>query len=85
MTTENKKAPEMDMPPELKKFREKWAVWNTEQKLDALVNMTMGVAYRLDILASVVSGIPDVQSMEDAVKDKIKEEKKLEKNDKPKT
>lgn len=85
MTTKKSKSPEPNMPPEVEKFREKWKSWNTDEKLDALVNMTMGVAYRMDILASVVAGIPDVKSMEDAIKDKIKEEKESENNDRSET
>ena len=63
-----------DLPPELKKFRETWEKLGDTERLNTLLNMTMSIAYRMDILASVVSGIPAVKDMENAVKDKIKEE-----------
>ena len=68
-----------DLPPELQKFRETWGKLKEDEKLNTLLNMTMSIAYRMDILASVVSGIPAVKEMEDAVKNKIKEEQDKEK------
>tara|TARA_R100000152_G_C6747369_1_gene170934 strand:- start:843 stop:1082 length:240 start_codon:yes stop_codon:yes gene_type:complete len=72
---EKTKINENEVPQELKAFREKWKQWNQDEKLDALINMTMSVAYRMDILASVVSGLPEVQKMENAAKDAIKKAK----------
>ena len=66
----------VDLPPELLKFRETWDKLDDSERLNTLLNMVMSVAYRMDILASVVSGIPAVKDMEDAVKDKIKQEQK---------
>tara|TARA_B100001250_G_C19800602_1_gene790867 strand:+ start:751 stop:1038 length:288 start_codon:yes stop_codon:yes gene_type:complete len=57
------------------KFKAKWKEWDENQKLDTLLNMVLGVAYRLDILATVVDGIPDVQRMKDQSKDLIKRER----------
>ena len=48
----------------MKKFKDKWETWTPEQKLDTLLNMILGIGYRIDILASVVSGIPEVEKME---------------------
>ena len=59
----------------MKAFKKKWKKWNNSQKMDTLLNMLLGVAYRLDILATVVDGIPDVQKMKDQSKDMIMRDK----------
>tara|TARA_R100000152_G_C6677242_1_gene112035 strand:+ start:173 stop:505 length:333 start_codon:yes stop_codon:yes gene_type:complete len=59
----------------MKQFKKKWEKWTTDQKVDTLLNMVLGVAYRLDILATVVDGIPDVAKMKQASKDLIEREK----------
>ena len=82
MTKDSKKPDMPDLPPELKEFRKKWEGMKDKQKIDTLINMVMSVAYRMDILASVVSGIPAVKDMEDAAKEQIKKAQKSTVNDK---
>jgi len=50
-------------------FKERWLKMDAEEKVETLLAMNMNLAYRLDILATVVSGIPDVQGMDQFAQD----------------
>ncbi|MBC8305021.1 MAG: hypothetical protein H8E55_55805 [Pelagibacterales bacterium] len=45
------------------KFMKSWKKMNNKDKHDTLLNMMLNLAYRMDILASVVSGLDEVKDM----------------------
>jgi len=83
--TDIPKGPPTDekMQEAFKKFEEKWDKMDANERSGTLLNMILSLSYRLDILASVVSNLTEVQNMENIAKESLNPSKKEKKNGEP--
>jgi len=61
-------------------FMKKWKKMNNKDKHETLLNMMLNLAYRMDILASVVSGLKEVKDMKNVFDPNITPPKEKEEN-----
>jgi|TARA_B100000315_G_C14576669_1_gene588262 hypothetical protein len=53
----------------LQDFKDRWEKMGIEERLETVLAMNMNLAYRLDILATIVSSIPGVKGMDQFIQD----------------
>jgi len=53
----------------LQAFKDRWEKMGIEDRLETVLAMNMNLAYRLDILATIVSSIPGVKGMDQFIQD----------------
>jgi hypothetical protein len=62
-------------------FQEKWDKMEVNERNGTLLNMVLSLSYRLDILASVVSNLSEVQEMENVAQEAVKKSTKTKENE----
>lgn len=55
-----------------KEFREKWDKMSSIDREETLLNMILNVGYRMDILAGIISQLPDIKAIHDKMDDELK-------------
>ena len=53
-------------------FRKKWKKMSTIEREETLLNMILNIGYRMDILAGVLSQLPDIKEIHDKMDDELK-------------
>ena len=62
-------------------FQDRWKKMSSDQKQETLLKMNLNLAYRLDILATVIEGLPGVDEAVGKLEKERKESEKKEKTD----
>jgi len=54
-------------------FKDKWDKMSNKERHQTLLNMVLNIGYRMDILANVVSQLPDIKEIHDNMDKELKD------------